>query len=52
MKNSYLIGEVLFNNFVSKFVDLDVFVVLQALDLVQAATLFDHSGDHFQVTAG
>ena len=48
---TYIFGEVLLDDLVGELVDLDVLVVLQALDLVQTSALFNHAGDAFEVGA-
>ena len=48
---TYLVGEVLFDDFVSQFINLHVFVVLQTFNLVEAATFFNHGSDNLQFWA-
>ena len=48
----YLIREVLLNDLIGQLVDLDVLVVLQALDLVEAAAALDHLRHRVHLFAG
>ena len=49
---NYLIREVLLNDLIGQLIDLDVLVVLQALDLVEAAAALDHLRHRVHLFAG
>ena len=48
---THILGEVLLDDLVGELVDLDVLVVLKALDLVQPPALLNHAGDAFEIGA-